>query len=68
MSKRIMRGKIPLMLMLKILNKKISTEAGVIVLLLVAAFAGWVIIKEYKKVMEMRFVPLEILEERELKD
>ena len=63
-----MRGKIPLMLMLKILNKKISTEVGIIVLLLVATFAGWVILKEYKKIMEMRFAPLEILEERKLKD
>ena len=46
--------------MLGVLNKKISIEVGVIVLLSVAFFAGWTILKQYESVMEMRFEKIEL--------
>ena len=55
-------GRAPKMI-LSILNKRISTTVGIIVILSAALFAGWLMIKEYKELMEMRVAPLEILSE-----
>jgi len=41
------------------LNRKISTKIGIIVLLLIGGFFGWLIIREYKELMEMRLPVLE---------
>jgi len=47
-------------MMLEILNRKISTPLGIIILLLVATFVGGMIIRQYKKVMEIRLESIEI--------
>lgn len=48
-----------------ILTRRISTTTGIIVILLVAGLASWVIIKKYKEFIEIRFAPLEYhLEEK----
>ncbi len=46
--------------MLGVLNKKVSTPVGIIVLLLVASFVGWMILNEYRKVVETRYEMIEI--------
>lgn len=46
--------------MLDILNKKISTWAGIITLLLIASFVGVLIIRQYQKVIEIRFETIEL--------
>jgi len=48
-------------MLLDILNIKISTKVGIIVLLLIATLAGWIMIYQYKKFMDMRFTPLEVI-------
>jgi len=45
--------------MVGILNRRISTKAGIIILFLIAAFVGSTIIRQYKKIMEMRFEAME---------
>jgi hypothetical protein len=47
--------------MLDILNKRITTKTGIIVLVLVASFTGWLMVKEYVEFMEIRYAPLEIM-------
>jgi len=47
--------------MLNVLNKRITTKTGIIVLLLVASFAGWLMVKEYTEFMEIRYAPLRIM-------
>lgn len=44
-----------------ILNKRITTKTGIIVLLLVASFTGWLMIREYIEFIEVRYAPLEIM-------
>jgi hypothetical protein len=45
--------------MFAIINRRISTKTGIIVLLLVAAFVGSMIIRQYKNLMEKRFEVIE---------
>lgn len=47
--------------MLGILNKRITTKTGIIVLVLVASFVGWLMVREYVELMEIRYAPLEIM-------
>lgn len=51
--------------MIGVLNRKISTEIGIIVLLLISMFVGWMILRQYKEIVKIRFGPIktEILEE-----
>ncbi len=37
-----------------LLNKKISTPVGVIILLAIVLFVGWLIIRQYEKLVEVR--------------
>ena len=41
--------------MLRFLRKKISTQIGLIVVIAIAIFAGWVMISQYSQLMENRF-------------
>jgi len=40
------------------LTKKVSTITGIIVLLLVVSFVGWLILKEYEAILKTHFEPL----------
>ena len=51
---------VELYMMWQILTKRISTSAGIITLLLVVSFVGWLMIREYKKFVETRFETIEI--------
>ena len=42
------------------LNRKVSTEIGIIVILLAAVFAGWVMLNQYKKLMEIKSNVIEV--------
>ncbi len=43
-----------------LLNKKISTPVGVIILLVLVLFVGWMIIRQYEKLVEARIDYIEI--------
>lgn len=43
-----------------VLNKKVSTPIGFIVLLSVAFLVGWLILNQYKKVVETRYEMIEL--------
>ena len=46
--------------MLGFLNRKISTPVGIIVLVSVATFVGWMIVQQYKNIIERRFEVIEL--------
>ena len=46
--------------MWNILNKKVSTPIGFIVLFSVTFLVGWLILNQYKKVVETRFEMIEL--------
>lgn len=43
-----------------LLNKKVSTPVGVIILLAIVLFVGWMIIRQYEKLVEVRINYIEI--------
>ena len=46
--------------MFKLLNRKVSTTAGVTIIMLVALISGWFMISEYKGLIESRYQISEI--------
>ncbi len=46
--------------MLNALNKKVSTPLGIIILLLVSLFVGWIILDKYQEVVETRYKVIDL--------
>jgi len=47
-------------MLINLLNKKISTPVGFIVLFSITFLIGWLILSQYKKVVETRFEMIEL--------
>jgi uncharacterized integral membrane protein len=50
----------PLNMVSEFFNKKISTPVGVVILLAIVLLVGWMIIRQYEKLMEVRIEHVEI--------